>query len=253
MDLAFLIRKLDILVYPPAFNILLLVLALVFWRKRKLAFNLVAFSTITLLFFSMNISNQLLSRYLEVYPAINPDQLDSIKTRANAIVVLGGGVIPHADEYNASSLGGAALERLRYAAYLQTHTGLPLLTSGAGRGRGEQSEAITMQRILSEEFSVFKVKAEANSRTTAENAEFSSMLLRRKGFTTIFLVTSSIHMARARLLFEQQGINVIPAPTGLYRNSEINFQSFIPGGGNLSRVKKVLHEYLGILWYRLTS
>jgi len=57
---------------------------------------------------------------------------------------------------------------------------------------------------------------ENDSENTAENAFYSAEILREKNIKTIILVTSAMHMPRSVALFEAQGLNVIPAPTGLF-------------------------------------
>jgi len=67
------LRQLDVLAYPPAINILLLVAALLFWRRRTIAITLVFISTITLLIFSLPITSHKLAlafRKTPSYPAI---------------------------------------------------------------------------------------------------------------------------------------------------------------------------------------
>lgn len=243
-----LLRQLDVLIYPPAINILLLLAALLLWRRRKVAITLIAVATISLIIFSLPITSNQLAILLEKYPAIPPAELRTHK--ADAIVVLGGGVISHADEYQRSSLSNSALMRLRYAAFVQRQTGLPILTSGSGL-TGATSEAETMQQILATEYSITNVKAEATSRTTAENAVNSALILKRNKMHRIFLVTSSLHMNRAVDLFTRQGVDVIPAPTDLYSNRDIDWRDYMPSGNALYDARYVLHEYLGKLWYWL--
>ncbi len=49
--------------------------------------------------------------------------------------------------------------------------------------------------------------------TTGENARLTAALLRPQGVDTVILVTSALHMRRARAEFELAGLKVIPAPT----------------------------------------
>jgi uncharacterized SAM-binding protein YcdF (DUF218 family) len=240
------LRQLDILIYPPAINILLLLAALLLWRQRKIAITLVLLSTITLFIFSLPITSHQLAIALEKYHAIPPAKLQAY--HADAIVVLGGGVISYTDEYQNSSLFGNAIMRLRYAAFVQRQTGLPILATG--RGLPDRiSEAETMQHILANDYGITNVRTETTSKTTHENAINSAYLLKKNNMQRILLVTSSLHMNRAVELFTQQGLEVIPAPTDLYSNYDIDWRYFIPDGDALSNTRIVLHEYLGKLWY----
>ncbi len=243
------LRQLDILLYPPAINILLLLAGLLLWRRRTLSMTLIVISTLTLLIFSLPVTSHKLALTLEKFPAIDPATLHLHE--ADAIVVLGGGMVSHADEYNDSSLVDDALVRLRYAAFLQQLTDLPLLATGGPTGVNQISEAETMQRILAEEFRVTNVRAEVSSRTTYENAVHSATILQQHDMHRIFLVTSSLHMNRAVELFRRQGLEVIPAPTNLHSNHDIKWRSYIPSGSAFHDVRHILHEHLGILWYRI--
>ena len=94
------IRQLDVLLYPPAINILLLFAALLFWRRRRLAWTLILVSLITLATFSLPVVSRYLLAGLETHPAIPAQKLSSHP--AQAIVVLGGGVRPYEVEYGSA-------------------------------------------------------------------------------------------------------------------------------------------------------
>ena len=234
------LRQLDILLYPPAINILLLLLAMLLWRHRKTAFSLILLSVLSLLVFSMPITSHKLALILEKHPAIPPSQLSQIN--ADAIVLLGGGMVPHADEYDASSVIKNALTRLRYAAFLQAQTGLPLITTGGDLTNAGISEAETMRNILATEFNIVQVRAETGSRTTYENAVNTASILLQQHIQRILLVTSSLHMNRSVRLFSEQGLDVIAAPTDLYSDHYIDWRYYFPTGDGLKDSRSVLHE-----------
>jgi len=108
-----------------------------------------------------------------------------------------------------------------------------------------------MRRILASEYSIHNVLAESGSMTTHENAVQSVSILKQNNMQKIFLVTSSLHMNRATELFTRLGMEVIPAPTNLKSDQETIWRDFIPSGDGLQGTRYMLHEYLGILWYRL--
>jgi uncharacterized SAM-binding protein YcdF (DUF218 family) len=82
------------------------------------------------------------------------------------------------------------------------------------------------------------ILVEDRSTRTSENAREVARLLREHGASAILLVTSPVHMRRARLSFEKQGVHVSCAPTP-YRAHDALF------------AKEVLHEYVGLVYYRL--
>jgi uncharacterized SAM-binding protein YcdF (DUF218 family) len=102
---------------------------------------------------------------------------------------------------------------------------------------------------------------ETESRNTYENAQFAREILSEKDINKIILVTSASHMPRSVQLFEEQGFEVIPAPTdykvtqsnwqGLTRASiPLQFMNLIPNAESLNSVTNSMKEYIGMLVYR---
>jgi uncharacterized SAM-binding protein YcdF (DUF218 family) len=91
---------------------------------------------------------------------------------------------------------------------------LILLSGGSDRDLDTTSEAAAMQVFL-RDLGVpdAAMLLEEHSRTTHENAVNSAELLNARGIRRILLVTSALHMRRAVLEFEGQGLTVIPATT----------------------------------------
>lgn len=243
------IRQLDILLYPPAINILLLLVALIVWRRRHLAKTLVSVSLATLFLFSLPAVSHSLLYSLEDYPALLPSELESKK--AQAIVVLGGGLKANAVEYGGAALGKGSLIRVRYAAFIQRKTNIPVLFTGGSYLGKDLSEARTAKQTLNSDFNIKNVITENKSRTTRENARMTADILKKKNIRRIFLVTNSWHMKRAVKLFEGQDIEIIPAPTDVTFSNPLQWRDFIPNGDGLSETRVALHEYLGRLLYFL--
>lgn len=72
---------------------------------------------------------------------------------------------------------------------------------------------------------------------------------------TIILVTSAFHMKRAKLLFERQGINVIPYKVDYKTPPEIefNFIDFLPSSEGLRKTEIAFREIIGRLYYIILS
>ena len=68
---------------------------------------------------------------------------------------------------------------------------------------------------------------------------------------TVILVTSAFHMKRAKLLFEQQGVKIIPYKVDFKSsiNSRLYFIDFIPNSLALKKTEISLRELLGRLYY----
>jgi len=173
-------------------------------------------------------------------------------TNAQAIVVLGGGRTKNAREYGGDDVPSLhTLGRLRYAARLHRETGLPLLVTGGMPDGAATSEAALMARTLREDFAVPVRWLEQASDNTAQNAQFSAALLRRADITRILLVTDALHMPRSQMIFMQTGLQVTPAPTNFSVNGNLSPIDFVPNGGALEMSHFALHEWIGLLWYRL--
>jgi uncharacterized SAM-binding protein YcdF (DUF218 family) len=143
-------------------------------------------------------------------------------------------------------------ERLRYGATVHRKTGLPILVSGGAPDSMSPPEAKIMEKALLDFFKIKTRWKEPQSRTTLENMIFSRKLLSADGIDTIYLVTHSWHMRRAAWAFEQAGITVIPAPHNFTRLSGNNsIFGYFPSSNGLSMSSLALHEYLGLIWYKL--
>ena len=152
-----------------------------------------------------------LTRWLEVARPLT--DLDAMKD-VDVIVVLGGDIAHHAPEYGGGpTVGPLTLERLRYAAYLQRATDLPVLITAGRISPWDPPLGEIMARVLAEDFGVKPRWVESESRTTLENGRNGAPLLRANGVRRICLVTHGPHIGRARLVFEAEGFEVVPAPT----------------------------------------
>lgn len=72
-----------------------------------------------------------------------------------------------------------------------------------------------------------------------------------------FLVTQARYMSRAKQTFEKAGIRVIPAPCAFSRPDNVNggltLLDCIPSCSGHCGTRQVIHEYLGILWQKISA
>ncbi|EGG99364.1 Putative membrane protein [gamma proteobacterium IMCC2047] len=243
------------MVMPPLGNILGVVFALLFLRRHPvLKTLLISFSLLTLLLLSVPMVSYTLGKQLERYPALD---WQSIKDEDyQAIVVLGSGRYRAAPEYGGQDTAKPmGLVRLRYGAYLHRKTGLPLLVTGGAWLDDFVPEAEFMARVLEEEFLVKATWQEPRSRTTWENAKYSRELTGSDGVQKILLVTHAWHMPRALYSFERAGFDVTAAPTQFKTSNPAGglVGDYIPNVSSLQDSTWMLHEMLGLLWYRMTA
>ena len=102
-----------------------------------------------------------------------------------------------------------------------------------------------------DDFGVSARWVESDSINTDQNAYLSAQLLRKENIQRILLVTDAIHMPRARLAFEHAGLQVIPAPSIFLASDHYHFAHVIPNAQSLKNSHYAIHEWLGLLAYRL--
>jgi len=241
------------LLLPPGINLVILLLAfLMLPVARRLAGWILLLGILSLYLVSIAPVATLLIRSVETIPALS----DSVAPdREGAIVVLGAGRYYSAPEFGGrDTTSHMALMRLRYAEHLREQTGLPILATG-GRPNGELlSEAELMQQTVKGDFDGVVRWTESKSRNTFENAVCSKFLLDGQTIRRIFLVTHAAHMPRALYAFEKAGLNVTPAPTGYLRDTfqyANAVETWLPGMTALQLSRTALHEWLGLLYYRM--
>ena len=235
---------------PPLSLLLLLLAGLLLRRARPaLSMSLILLATLALLVLSTPWMGGALLKSLEISRALAPGDIHN----SQAIVVLGGGRRLDAPEYGGDTLSSISLDRVRYAARLARASGLPLLVTGGQPGGGTHAEGELMARTLKEEFGLTVRWVENTSLTTWENARHSAPLLHEAGINRIALVSHAWHLRRAVPLFEAQGFHVLPAGTQFARTRVDDVFDLIPSPAGLRDSTFALHEWLGILWYKLRT
>jgi uncharacterized SAM-binding protein YcdF (DUF218 family) len=164
---------------------------------------------------------------------------------AQAIVVLGGGIIRATPEYG-DTLSSYSLARTRYGAKLAREFQLPILVTG-GQVYGGQPEAEVMAAVLANEYGIPARWVENRSRHTAENAVFSAELLKADKVRKVILVTDETHMRRALAHCEAAGLICYSAPVTIINGASDTWIQQLPGANSLAVSSLALHEFLGNL------
>ncbi len=185
------LTKLITVVILPPFNVLILwLLSLLFsvLHYKKLS-RLCALLGLTILYiFSLPYTSHKIEDSLVIEDKLSLADYQ----QAQAIVLLGGGLRDSKELYDKLTVSAIPLERVRYAAYLQKQTQLPLLITGSSP-KGI-SEAQIMANELNTFFSVPTTWVEGKARTTKENALFSREILEKEGIKRVIVVTNQWHM-----------------------------------------------------------
>jgi len=246
-------KSLSQLLLPPGGLILLALFGLFFYKRfwgRFLIFlSLASFWLLS----TEPVRDMLLSPLENRYPPLSIEaRFDMNET---AVVLLGGGLYEKAPEYGGvDSLSGHAMMRTLYAARLARQSGMQVFTTGgAVLSATTEPEGVVMKRWLIE-FGVpeTSISVEALANNTWENASNLKLLLQQQGIKEAVLVTTAWHMPRSVWAFESQGLQVIPAPCFYVVEREpYDLRSFLPRWNVFADSSDGLHEYLGMLWYRL--
>ena len=250
MDLSAALVKAILL--PPAGLLVLYAAGMLAARRRPRLGKRLCHSAVALLYLlSTGAGSWLLVHPLE---ALEP-ALAGPAPQAQAIVVLSAGRIRHSPEYGNHAVPDfVAQERMTYAATLARRTGLPLLVTGGllSDHPDEEPLALGMKRLFESAYQLPVRWTENASANTAENASMSAAILKRDGVARIILVTDAMHMRRARLAFQREGLSVTPGPTFYLASREFDPFDLLPTAENLRRSWYALYEWLGLLRYQVT-
>ncbi len=239
------IRFLESLLRPPNSLIWLALVGLILLRtrRRRAGAVLVGVSVVSLYLLSTPLLVTPLLRSLDRHPPLDPS---AGRPEAQAIVVLSAGTMKAA-EFGDEVVTGIALERLRYAVWLQRRAGRPILLTGVSSDR--------MAEALEQWFGVEARWVEAESRNTHEHAVHCADLLRDAGVDRVYLVTHTWHMPRAVAAFGQiDGLEIVPAPMGVDGGERRRWYDpgwLMPSAVHLHASALALHEWIGRAWYRV--
>jgi uncharacterized SAM-binding protein YcdF (DUF218 family) len=249
-------RLVDQVLQPHTLLHLLIATALVVvWRKkpelrRQLAWVAVPFALLTLISLPAVSHFALGSMEWRYPPALDrpPD--------AQAIVILAGG-IRYADQVRLRpELDYDTMLRCLHGAELY-RCGQPcpvVVTSGPQKpgGPGPSCAEVMRDFLVSLGIPEQDILLESQSRTTFENATLCRALLEPRGIKRIVLVTDALHMYRSLRCFGAQGFDAVPSACrhGATRFS-LSFEAFLPNPAAANDCRRVAHEWLGLVWYKL--
>lgn len=179
------------------------------------------------------------------------------RIQGDVIILLGGGYYDQAPDLTGIGFpAGDMAGRLITAARLHHSLGLPIILSSGQVSRHTQAGARIDQRILMDlGVPATHLHAETLSRDTAENARYSKAICEREGYTRPILVTSAAHLPRSVRLFQAVGLDVLPVPAyrRTWSDQAFPFRSWLPSASALKTTSAALHEYIGLLYYRLRT
>lgn len=253
MDL-FLSKLCPIFIYPLGLSLALLLLAIFFFNQwKRLAYTFFVLAFLLLWCSSTPILSGWIVESLEKQTPVR--SLDAVP-EGEAIIVLGGGTLKIGPD-GESIVPGGVFARLDYGIRLFKQGKAPLLVLVGGQipwqvKSGCPSEAELMARFASQ-YGISRVSMliEGKSRNTRENALFTRQLSAQGNIKRILLVTSALHMPRAKTCFEKEGFLVVSAPTDYIKQfyHKLTILDLLPDADALERTTRALKEYIGMGWY----
>jgi len=159
-------------------------------------------------------------------------------TKADVVVVLGAQV-------DASGQAGPDLQSrtLHGVALVQAGFARHLICTGGYRGDRLSAAAVACRLAVAQGVPATNVLLAEDSMTTWEDARATALLMRQQGWRSAILVSHPLHLERARLLFEGEGIAVHPSPTS----------TNLAGIPWRHRAWLTAREAVGILWIGLSE
>lgn len=111
-----------------------------------------------------------------------------------------------------------------------------------------ESEAVR-QILIAHGVPADRIIEESRSNTTHEQAQFVSAILQAHGWNCVFLVTSPVHLLRARASFTALGINAMAAPAAFHTGlTEFSYR-WRPTPDALTSSEESMYDYLGYFYY----
>jgi uncharacterized SAM-binding protein YcdF (DUF218 family) len=257
----YLSKLLPLLIYPLGLASLIILLVLILGKPRHWPKGLLVVGLIILYLAGNRWVSYGLARTLE-WRNLPPENTPS----AEVIVLLGGGTEPGDPPRPMAEVNNAG-DRVLYAAKLFREGAAPVILASGGNVEFTSNRNSTPAEEMTELLLLLDVPADAiwqqaESQNTHEDALYSAEMLAENEIDEVILVTSAMHMPRAKALFEGQGITVIPAPTD-FTITEHNWQAtfrptigefviyLLPNASALNLTTNVIKEYIGMLVYGL--
>ncbi len=183
---------------------------------------------------------------------------DAARGPPDGIVVLGGAISPDISAARGAVALDEAAERITVTAELaRLYPDARIIVSGGSNAPifddGVEA-ALAVRQLEALGVAPERITAEEQSRNTIENAVFSRLIATPKPGERWLLVTSAYHMPRAMAAFRAAGFPVEAYPVDWRTRGLIDVvRPFASLGDGLRRTDTAMHEWVGLLAYRLTG
>lgn len=179
----------------------------------------------------------------------------SLDDGATLLVLMGGVQLGASSSRDYARLHEASIRRLLEAKRLTSSAADVTVFVSGGLRTGETTEGQIGAELLAD-LGVPRahIHVEAEGQTTTESAAaLSRMLDSAQAPRGVALVTSAMHMPRARLIFERQGMSVQACPADFRHIPSRSLRALLPQTGAVERARNLIHEAAGLAWAAVTS
>ena len=252
MGLMFIIKKIlsSFLLPPGIFIVILFALGIIFTinRQRKIGLANILLGFLIWIFSISPTSYLLLS-------SLESDFYKSNNLKGDVIILLGGGIYEDVRDLSGSGFPGEdMLGRIVTAVRLQKRLNIPIIISFGSVYKDRNAGAPIVKRFLMDlGVDESQIILEDKSKDTFENAKYSIEICEKRGFTLPILLTSAYHLKRSYWVFEHLGMNINPFPAYFKTHDHPSYRwySFLPNRGSMASISRALHEYLGLIFYKI--
>ena len=258
-----LVKLISPFLLPPTQIVIGIVLVLLLISYRKFKWAKIILAGLLIFYYALSTTpvSHMLARSLEGEAFQNIQSADRMPHGVEAIVILSGGTHKAGGLRPQDELNGESLKRIYHAAklYGELRGHLPTIFSGGSGNPFDQRQGIggvAESFLLTVGVPKENIWIEDSSRDTYESGvEVKRMLDDRFPEIAnhkVFLVTSAMHMSRAIRVFRKLGLKPAPAPAS-YDSGPVDYDllDFFPSIGNFFTSTKAIHEWIGIVGYRL--
>lgn len=252
MNLFVLKKAITPFILPPGIFILaIIIVALVLLYRNQLRLGVANLVLGVMLWaFSIAPTADFLMRGLEADVSIpqNPS--------GDVIILLGGGIIEGVPDLTGTAVPSPLMMgRIVTAVRLYQRLELPIIVSGGAMPADDPiTEAPVVKRWLVDlGVPENRIIIEDRALDTAQNARLTTVICRQQGFSRPILITAAYHLKRAQMAFEAAGMRVTPFPAYYMgsRDRAYTWQHLLPLAGTLHASANALHEYIGMVYYRV--
>jgi uncharacterized SAM-binding protein YcdF (DUF218 family) len=212
--------------------------------------HVLAFLTIWAWIFTTPGGANLLVARMEGNPNARPT-IDSMRAGNGLIVVLASGEMHSRNGTPNARLDAHGWERIHAGLTLWRQVGGKLLLAGGPGEAPDRSLAALMRKIaIDAGVPADSIEIQPKSNTTYEDLLYSrDRILAQHG--PVWLVTSALHMPRSLGVAEKLGLSVTPWPCDYRQIEKPTWRIWFPDNSGPQTWGDVLHEILGIHYYRL--